>query len=281
MQYINIRDLDYMNTFFHFSRIDNRNNIEKNGLQVVAGGENEAGNDKENKTIYFSQGISGVLKAVDVWARWEYDKYVSKADHKINYGYQGYDKAVMKEVIFDKLYNDFKCRQYYTLDLIEGKDGDFEYGDIDIKKILSRDKEGRPFLGSLWKYGKFSDWGTAESPNNMQENWNMNIKIGERIISSDRLKIVETENGRTDALSFILESYEKYRPMVLEKYNEMFEILDSFMLYVKDRYINDRDFDEGMPDLGRREVNADEQKKYQRINKINTQLDETGIEIEK
>lgn len=271
MQYISSKDLDYMNTFFHFSRIDNRESIEKNGLQAVAGGENEAGSDKDNKTIYFSKGIGGVLKAVDVWARWEYDKYVSKADHKINYGYLGYDKVVMQEVIYDKLYNDFKNRQYYTVDLVEGKDGDFEYGDIDIKKILSRDKKGRPYRGVLWKYGKFSDFGTIENPNNKQENWNMNTKIGERTISSDRLRIIETESGRTDALSFVLESYNKYRPMVPEEYDEMFEILDGFMEYANERYKNDKDFEAGTPDLGRREVDPNEQKKFQKMNKISTE----------
>ena len=52
--------------FFHFSRIDNRESIEKNGLQAVAGGENEAGNDKKNPTTYFSYGIDGILKAIDI-----------------------------------------------------------------------------------------------------------------------------------------------------------------------------------------------------------------------
>lgn len=271
MKYINSKDLDYINSFFHFSRIDSRDSIEQNGLQAVAGGENEAGNDREKKTIYFSKGISGVLKAIDVWARWEYDRYVSKSDLDINYGYQGYDKAVMKEIIFDKLYNDFKNRQYYIVDLKEGKDGDFEYGDIDVKKVLSRDKNGVPYRGAVWKYGEFSDWGTLDNPNNVQENWNMNTKVGERTISSDRLKIIETESGRTDALSFAIESYSKFRPLVSKQDSPMYEILDDFMSYAKERYKSDKDYEEGMPDFGRRKVNKREQEKYQRINNIDTQ----------
>lgn len=270
MQYINSKDLDYINSFFHFSRIDNRDSIEQNALQAVAGGENEAGNDRDNKTIYFSKGISGVLKAIDVWARWEYDTYVSKSDRDINYGYQGYDKSVMKEIIFDKLYNDFKNRQYYIVDLKEGKDGEFEYVDIDVKKVLARDKNGVPYRGAVWKYGEFSDWGTLDNPNNVQENWNMNTKIGERTISSDRLKIIETESGRTDALSFALESYSKFRALVPEQDSPMYEILDNFMSYAKERYKSDKDYEDGMPDLGRRKVNKREQKKYQKINKIET-----------
>lgn len=271
MQYIASKDLDCMNTFFHFSRIDNRKSIEENGLQAVSGGENGVVSDKDNKTIYFSKGIGGVLKTVDVWARCEYDIYVRKADYRINYGYQGYDRELMECVIYDKLYNDFKNRQYYTIDLVEGRDGDFEYGDIDVKKILFRDEDGRPYSKALWQYGPYSDWGTIDNPNNTQEEWNMNTKIGDRIITSDRLRIVETETGRTDALSFILESYDKYRPRVPEKYKDMCEILDNFIEYAKERYKEDKDFEEGTIDLGRREINTLEQQKYQKINKISTQ----------
>ena len=281
MEYIRSNEIDPKNTLFHFSRIDNRKSIEENGLQAVAGGENEAARDKENKTIYFSKGILGILKAVDVWARWEYSKYARQEHskgHEIKQEYEehiiegkddSYDKDIMTEVIFDKLYDDFKNRQYYTVDLIEGKDGDFEYGDIDVKKILSRDKQGRPYPGPLWKYGPYSDFGTKEEPNNTQEDWNMNTKTGDRTISADRLKIVETVDGRSDGLSVIIEAYNQYRGMIPKEHDELFEILDNFIAYAKERYKNDRDFKESSIDYGKREINADEQKKYQTINHIN------------
>ncbi len=272
MKYIKSTDIDYNNTFFHFSRIDSRESIEQNGLQAVAGGENEAGNDKNNRTIYFSKGIEGVFKAVDVWARWEYDRYansVNKKEHKINYGYEGYNKDIMKKNIYNKLYEDFKNRQYYKVDFIEGKNGDFEYGDTDVKKIISRDKNGIVYPGAAWKYGPYSDFGTTDNPNNKQEEWNMNTKIGKRTIPKDRLQIIETADGRSDALSFVLESYDKYRQQLPEKYDEMFEIFDSFISYAKERYKEDKDFQKGSPDLGRREVDPLMQEKYQQINKIN------------
>lgn len=83
MNYIKSNELDYEHTFFHFSRISNKESIEKNGLQAVAGGENEAGNDKENPTIYFSYGIDGMLKAIDVWIRWEYNRLAKKINQNI------------------------------------------------------------------------------------------------------------------------------------------------------------------------------------------------------
>ena len=169
------------------------------------------------------------------------------------------------EIIFNKLYDDFKNRQYYTVDLIEGKDEDFEFGDVDVKKILSRDKYGRPYLGTVWKYGPYSDFGTLEEPNNRQEDWNMNTKIGDRTISSERLKIVETEDGKTDGLSVIIEAYDQYRGIVPKENDAMFEILDNFIAYTKERYKSDIDFKEDSPDYGRRDINIDEQRKYQSI----------------
>lgn len=281
MKYIKSGEIDPINTFFHFSRLDNRRSIEVNGLQSVAGGENEAARDKDNKTIYFSKGISGILKAVDVWARWEYSKYARQENskgHKIKQEYeekiiegtdQSYDREVMSQIIFNKLYDDFKNRQYYTVDLIEGKNRDFEFGDIDVKKTLSRDKYGRPYPGALWKYGPYSDFGTIEEPNNKQEDWNMNTKIGDKTISSDRLKIIETQHGKTDGLSVIIEFYDRYREMVFKENDAMFEILDNFIAYAKKRYKSDIDLKKDAPDYGRREINIEEERKYQSINKIN------------
>lgn len=279
MEYIKSSNIDIDRGFFHFTRIDNRQSIQDNGLQAVAGGENPAGSDKYHKTIYFVKGVVGMLEAIDVWARWEYEEYVKHADHRINHGFEGYDKSVMLEV-YEKMYMDFKDRFYYSVDFKEGKDGDFEYGDIDIKKATdSRDEQGKPFPNAMWKYGPYSHWGTPENPNNEQEIWNMNTKIGERTIPVDRLKIIETENGRTDALSIILEMYDKYRDKVKPERNWMFEILDNFIIYARERYKNDRDFADGMPDVGRREINLERQEELQRTNKVTpSSIAQTGIQ---
>ena len=280
MKYIKSNEINPNESFFHFSRIDNRESIEHHGLQAVAGGENAAANDRKNRTIYFSKGMAGILKAVDVWARWEYGKYareVRKYGERVKQDYEAYlvigkddsyDKSIMKNVIFNKLYNDFKNRQYYVVDLIEGKD--FKYGDIDVKKILSRDLHGRAWPGALWKYGPYSDFGTSKNPNNTQEDWNMNTKFGRRTIPTSRLKILETVDGRSDALSVILEAYDKYRDVLFAEDDIRFEILDAFIEYARERYKMDATFKEGAEDYGRREVFTSEQRKYQIINDINT-----------
>ena len=277
MKFIKINDIDPIKTFFHFSRIDSRESIEKNGLQAVAGGENEAAKDRNNKTIYFSKGINGVLKLIDVWARCEYDRYAMSTrntGHKINYGYQGYDREVMRKIIFEKLYNDFKNRQYYTIDLIEGED--FEYDDIDVKKEAVRYFDEKTKAKAVWEYGPYSQWGTEDNPNNLQEDWNRNTKIGNRTISSDRLKIIETQNGRSDALSVIIAVYNRYRTTILKENDYMFEILDNFIEYAKKRYREDVDYSDGAKDRGRRDIIPEEEEKYMRINGIRVKTQNLG-----
>ena len=285
MEYIKSNKINPVNTFFHFSRIDNRDSIEKNGLRSVAGGENRAGKDNEHKAIYFSKGFFGILKAVDVWARWEYTRYArierSKGRTvKLHFGKEiengkdrSYDREVMHRLIFNKMYNDFKNRQYYTMDLIEGENGDFKFGDIDIKKLMSRDVYGRPYASAVWQYGPYSDFGTEENQNNTQEDWNMNTIIGDRTITSNRLKIVETEEGKSDGLSVIIETYDRFRHEMFKGNDSMLEILDDFILYAKERYRTDNDYKPGATDYGRRTINPHEQEKYQKINKINNNKD--------
>ena len=282
MEYIKSNNVNPENTFFHFTRIDNRKSIEEFGLRAVAGGEHGVAKDREHKTIYFSKGYFGLLKAVDVWARWEYCRYARRENYKskekrVKNDYESrlvqgkddsYDKDIMREVIFNKLYHDFKNSQFYAVDFKEGKDGDFEYGDIDYKKVLCRNRFNEPLYSALWQYGQYSDFGTPENPNNKQEDWNMNTKDGERSIPQDRLKIIETENGRSDGISVIIEAYEKYRHTLFLGNDELYEILDNFVAYAKERYKNDIDFKDGTLDYGRREINPNEESKYQEINGI-------------
>ena len=257
MRFVKIDDLDTNDTFFHFSRIDSRNSIERDGLQAVAGGENEEVNDRENPTIYFSKGVEGLLKAIDVWIRWEYYRFVKKTDKEIKRGFSGYEEDIMYRV-YKKIYEDFKKRQYYSVSLIEGIE--FVYGDIDVKKPVSRDENGIPYEGSIWTYGPYSNW-----ENDYQEIWNMNTIIGERVIPKERLKIVENSEGKSDALSVIMEIYEKYR----NEFEEDFSILDRFILYAKDRIKTDLDY-KSLIDLGRKEPSKEEEEKYRKINKIKT-----------
>ena len=102
----------------------------------------------------------------------------------------------------------------------------------------------------------------------MQETWNMNTHVGNKIIPSSRIQIIEGETGRTDGLSIALEIYKKYR----SKLSDIdLSRLDAFITYALERYKTDKDYLQDGTDIGRRPVNIEEEKKYQRINQISTQ----------
>lgn len=280
MRYIKSKELDYEHTLFHFTRINNRESIEKNGLQAVAGGENNVGNDKKNPTIYFSYGVCGMLKAIDVWIKWEYNRLDQQTQIEYIPPYIYIDKDLMEKT-YDKIYKDFKERMYFRLDLKEGdnpRESDFSFEGIDHKKLDSykdykrkvqkyengeqRYKPEYPNKVMQWMYGSYSDFSSIK-----QEDWNMNTHIGERTIPLDKIEIIESNDGRTDALSFAIETYNYYR----KKFQDIdLSRLDDFMEYAKEKYKNDMDYADGSPDLGRRAISKEEEQKYQKINHIKT-----------
>lgn len=132
----------------------------------------------------------------------------------------------MKE-IYQKIYDDFKQRNYYKLDLIEGENpetSDFSFNGIDKKKEAEYNRflkkmtefergelQWKPLYPNKdmkWMYGSYSDFNNG---NIKQDNWNMNTHIGKKTIPIERIKIIEGENGRTDALSIVFEVYDKFR----------------------------------------------------------------------
>lgn len=278
MNYIKIKELDYEHTFFHFTRIANKESIQENGLLAVAGGENEAGNDSQNPTIYFSYGVDGMLKAIDVWIKWEYNKMLYRSDKPYISPIESIDEEIMKKT-YEKVYNDFKKRMYLQLKLKEGKNpitSDFSFDSIDKKKLdeyqkyqerlkdfytgKQKWKPSYPNKVMQWMYGSYSDFTSLQ-----QENWNMNTHIGERKIPIDRIRIIENDDGRTDALSLAIKMYDLYRECIP---STDLSRLDSFMEFAKEKYKDDKDYEDGMPDIGRQETSKAESEKYKRINHI-------------
>lgn len=282
MEYIKTTDLDLQKTFFHFTRIDNRDNIEMNGLMAVAGGENNTINDKSNPTIYFSYGVGGLLKTVDVWIKWEYYNLIFK--HYYRYAPSEKISEKLMDMAFDKVYEDFKNRNYYALQLIEGTNpqtSDFSFSGIDKKKEdsykrylqrLQDFKEGKssikptyPHPDMAWLYGTYSDFSNG---NIVQEDWNMNTHIGNKTIPTNRIKIIESKSGRTDALSVVLEIYNTYRERLA---NMDISVLDGFIKYANNRYVSDADYAPNSKDIGRRKVHPEVAQKYANMNNITAQ----------
>ena len=221
---IKLSEIPEGHDFFHFTRETAIPKIAKQGLRGdLENRENAVGKDYENPSIYFSKGETGLLKTVDVWLRWEYGR-ISRGK-KLPDGSMVTVPSVL-EATFKRVLEDFKERRYFQLDLIEGEDKentDFSYDSEDFKKKGALDNGG-PTRGTRWMLGSYTNWETPKL-----EDWNMMTHVGGRGIGIDRMKMIVTEQGKSDALSVIEEVYEKSR----KKENVDLRYLDSFIKYVK------------------------------------------------
>lgn len=221
---IKLSEIPEGHDFFHFTRETAIPKIAKQGLRGdLENRENAVGKDYENPSIYFSKGETGLLKTVDVWLRWEYGR-ISR-EKKSPDGSTVTVPSVL-EATFKRVLEDFKERRYFQLDLIEGEDKentDFSYDSEDFKKKGAIDNGG-PTRRTRWMLGSYTNWETPKL-----EDWNMMTHVGGRGIGIDRMKMIVTEQGKSDALSVIEEVYEKSR----KKENVDLRYLDSFIKYVK------------------------------------------------
>lgn len=221
---IKLSEIPESHDFFHFTRETAIPKIAKQGLRGdLENRENAVGKDYENPSIYFSKGETGLLKTVDVWLRWEYGRIAR--EKKSPDGSMITVPSVL-EATFKRVLEDFKERRYFQLDLIEGEDKentDFSYESEDFKKKGAIDNGG-PTRRTRWMLGSYTNWETPKL-----EDWNMMTHVGGRRIGIDRMKMIVTEQGKSDALSVIEEIYERSR----NKENIDLRYLDSFIKYVR------------------------------------------------
>lgn len=221
---IKLSEIPESHDFFHFTRETAIPKIAKQGLRGdLENRENAVGKDYENPSIYFSKGETGLLKTVDVWLRWEYGRIAR--EKKSPDGSMITVPSVL-EATFKRVLEDFKERRYFQLDLIEGEDKentDFSYESEDFKKKGAIDNGG-PTRRTRWMLGSYTNWETPKL-----EDWNMMTHVGGRGIEIDRMKMIVTEQGKSDALSVIEEIYERSR----NKENIDLRYLDSFIKYVR------------------------------------------------
>lgn len=221
---IKLSEIPESHDFFHFTRETAIPKIAKQGLRGdLENRENAVGKDYENPSIYFSKGETGLLKTVDVWLRWEYGRIAR--EKKSPDGSMITVPSVL-EATFKRVLEDFKERRYFQLDLIEGEDKentDFSYESEDFKKKGAIDNGG-PTRRTRWMLGSYTNWETPKL-----EDWNMMTHVGGKRIGIDRMKMIVTKQGKSDALSVIEEIYERSR----NKENIDLRYLDSFIKYVR------------------------------------------------
>ena len=96
------------------------------------------------------------------------------------------------------------------------------------------------------KQVKFIGGSQTNTKSLKQDNWNRNTHIGNRTIPVDRIKLIETADGRSDGLSILIDTYDKLKEN-LDKDN--FKILENFMTFAKEKYREDPDFKEDKGDF--------------------------------
>lgn len=240
MKKITIDDLPE-NSFFHFTHINNIEDIKENGLKSTVG-ENSAGIENTPK-VFFSVGEIGILEIMEVWLRilinkiygskdilnlYNYERYEEKQERLITWAdefiSQKYlDDSIRKGLLFEYFYNYLKERIYLVLDIEEGKD--YLIDDLDEHKAkLNNEQASLEYLIAKEQYGPFSDFNT-----NQVDNWNMHTKTNTSI-SRDKIKQVTTNIGEEDVLSIVLEVYAKNKWEI-----EYRLLLDDFIEYARNK----------------------------------------------
>ena len=212
------------NFFLHFTRKKNQEDIEKKGLDPKAKKENAVANDNQTPVIYFSEGLDGMFETLNTWVRYEYYNKVQERRREgidVKFGNEEIDPKILEEV-HEKMYNDLKDRMYYSIDLEEGID--YLEDDIDDKKIDLKTRNIPEFIirDAKWQYGdgEYSDFNYVK-----QERWNRNTIKG-KVIEPEKLTKVISEKGDIDALTVVIEQYERYDNDSREKLKELSDLVN-------------------------------------------------------
>ena len=178
--------------------------------------------DHENSAIYFIYGKDAILENFDAWIRWEYNRDLWKEEHREQMD-ENIDEEIMKKT-YERVYEDFKNRNYYKLDLIEGENpetSDYSLNAEDIKKRLMYEDYKKALKSYEQKKINFK----PEYP----------IKQVKFIGGSQ----TNTKSLKQDNCDKIKENLDK----------DNFKILENFMTFAKEKYREDPDFKEDKGDF--------------------------------
>ena len=233
--------------FLHFTRKVNQEDIEKKGLDPKAKKENAVANDNQTPVVYFSEGLDGMFETLNTWVRFEYYMKVQekrRAGIDVKLGNEVIDPEILEEV-HEKMYNDLKDRMYYSIDLEERVD--YLKEDIDDKKIDLKTRNIPEFIikDVKWQYGdgEYSNFDDIK-----QERWNRNTIKG-KVIEPEKLTKVISEKGDIDALTVVIEQYERYDNDSKEKLKELSDLVN----YCKEKIREEKEVStkEGLEDANK------------------------------
>lgn len=231
MRKVIIDSLDMDNTLFHFD-VRDISFIEKYGFQADIGPDSK--NAEKTPKVFFSKGIKGVLNIIDVWLIWRMNKdHQNSKDWPKEFLSGTYlDNEEKKKITFNNMYEWLMQRRYYKVDLLLGID--YIKNDIDeAKQSAIQDKIEKENKKEVpWKFLFASEMYKEKITHNdaTMEDWNMHTIVGHGI-SPDKITLIQTKDGREDALSIIELLYQQYDN------KEEFRILNSFIAYCEKRRI--------------------------------------------
>ena len=254
--------LDELNNMcFHHSLRKDLPSISMNGLKAKIG-RNSQGIDEE-AAIYFSYGLEAVLETCDVSLKWrmnrlfdpkwqeentkmisriknglaieeEKKQFYSECDKWNNEFISGAYKEDIKKLafLFEYQFQEMQHSIYYTLALCEGKE--FTFDEIDTKKLrvlANKEADEGAYMKQRVMYGDYSD-----NDNIYVDKWNMNTVLGKDIIiMPDRMRLLQTKDGKTDVFSIVLSFYNTYKENIPFEEQVHFDLLDGYIQYVKSK----------------------------------------------
>ena len=231
MEIINISELDLKNSFFHFDA-RSLEYIKEYGFTPDIGPDSK--NAEETPKVFFSKGIDGVLDIIDVWLIWRMNKdHVDSNQWIKEFLSESYlfDEE-KKNITFNNMYTWLSERKYYKVDLEEGID--YKIDDIDeAKSSAIQNKKNCEKSGEHpWRYLFAMQMykGKIKNFNDKMEQWNMHT-VSNKGISADKISLIETNDGKNDALSVILNLYDINN-------NSGYRLLDEFITFCKVKNMN-------------------------------------------
>lgn len=254
--------------FYHWSPKEFFSVYNETGMPASIG-KNSDGIDSE-VSIFFSKGTLGVLLLWDVWLKWRLNRMfnpqyrgnnllevrnnqkryfsgnITEAERREWVEWIRYfcNKEFMNdlkvlETLFKFEFNEMMSSDYFVLDLKENEE--FRWDQIDSKKqsmLLNEKKYNRISTIGRVQYGSYSDYSTP-----VADKWNMQTIPGKNIIIEPKRMKKLTFKGRDDVFSVISAFYDMYKRSVSAEEQVSFDVLDKYILYIRNNYVKMGDMD--------------------------------------
>ncbi|MCI6349348.1 MAG: hypothetical protein MR779_00325 [Tenericutes bacterium] len=248
--------------FYHWSPKEFFSVYNETGMPASIG-KNSDGIDSE-VSIFFSKGTLGVLLLWDVWLKWRLNRMFNpqyrgnnllEVRNNQNRYFSGNiteeerrewvewiryfcNKEFMNdpkvlETLFKFEFNEMMSSDYFVLDLKENEE--FRWDQIDSKKqsmLLNEKKYNRISTIGRVQYGSYSDYSTP-----VADKWNMQTIPGKNIIIEPKRMKKLTFKGRDDVFSVISAFYDMYKRSVSAEEQVSFDVLDKYILYIRNNYV--------------------------------------------